>query len=70
VEDTLPPDQLPLEVPLLFFGERMQVHQCGITGPFECVKCVDDANTVMIPHGFDTNGAQIVDPVVMQPPAI
>jgi len=65
--DTLPQDQLPLEVPLLFFGERMQMHQCGITGTFEYMKCVDDANTVMITYGLDANGVQIVDPVVMQP---
>jgi len=48
--DALPPDQLPLEVPLLFFGERMQMHLHAVTGSFEYVKCVDDANTVVIPY--------------------
>jgi len=68
--DTLPLDQLPLEAPLLFFGERIQVHQCGITGSFKYVKCVNDDNTVLIPYGFETNGVQIVDPVVLQPPVL
>jgi len=48
----------------------MQVHQYSITGSFECVKCVDDANTIVTLYRFDTNGAQIVDPVVIQPPVL
>jgi len=68
--DTLSPDQLPLEVPLLFFGVQMQTHPCAVTGSFEHVKQVDDANTVMIPYGFDANRTQIIDPVVVQPPVL
>jgi len=34
------------------------------------MKQVDDANMVVIPHGLDTDGAQIVDLVVTQPPAL
>jgi len=35
--DTLPPDQLPLEVPFSFTDNRMQVHPCGMAGSFACV---------------------------------
>jgi len=38
--DTLPPDQLPLEAPLVFHSERMRVHHCGIVGSFEHVNCL------------------------------
>jgi len=65
--DTLPPDQLPLEVPLVLYGERMRVHQCGIVGSFEHVRKIDVAG---IPCGVDANGAQILDPVAMQPPVV
>jgi len=68
--DILPPDQLPLKVPLLFFGEWMQKHPYAITGSFDYMKCVDDANTIVIPYGLDANGAQIIDPVVIQPPVL
>jgi len=68
--DALPPDQLPLEAPLVFYGERMRMHQCGITGLFEYVKCLDDANRDVIPYGLDDEGAQIVDLAIMQPPVI
>ena len=54
----------------MFYGERMRVHQCGITGSFEYAKNINDANRVAIPYGLDDNRVQIVDPVVMQPPVI
>ena len=58
--DTLSPDQLPLEVPLLFFGKRMQTHPHAVTGSFECVKQVDDANTVVIPYEFDAKSSYVM----------
>jgi len=48
--DTLAPEQLPLEVPLLPFSERMHTHQHAVTGSFECVKKVNGANVIEIPH--------------------
>jgi len=69
-EDVLAPEQLPLEVPLLPFGERMHSHQHTVIGSFEHVKKVDDANTIEIPYGHDGNGVLITSPVVIQPPAI
>jgi len=68
--NTLPPDQLPLRVPLLFCGERMLAHPCHAPGSFDHVKKVDDVNAVVIPHGTDDNGKQIVDPPTMQSAAI
>ena len=58
--NTLPPDRLPLRVPLLFYGERMHTHPHVIVGSFDYVKKVDDANVVVIPYGVDDRGAQIV----------
>jgi len=68
--NTSPRDRLPLEAPLLFYAERMQTHPCVIVGSFNCVKKVNDANVVVIPHGHDANGAPIVDPAVTQTPVI
>jgi len=68
--NTLPPDWLPLRVTLLFCGERMHVHPCHTPGSFDCVKKVDDVNAVVISCGTDDNGNQIVDPPVMQTPAV
>jgi len=68
--DTLALEQLPLEVPLLLFGERMQPHQYAVVGSFEYVKKVNDANVIEIPYGRDGNGVQIADPVVVQLPDI
>jgi len=68
--DTLPPDQLLLEVPLLFYAERMQTHPYVVTGSFDYVKKVNNANAVVIPYGHDANGVPIVDPAVIQPPVI
>jgi len=45
----------------------VRMHPCGIAGSFAHVKCGDDANAVVIPHGVDDSGEQIVDPVEMQP---
>jgi len=68
--NTLPLDQLPLEVPLLFYAERMQTHPYVVTGSFNYVKKVADANAVVIPYGHDANGVPIVDPAVIQPPDV
>ena len=68
--ETLTPDRLPLEVPILLYAERMHTHPCAVTGSFEHVKKVDDAGAVEIPYGFDDRGAQLVDPTVMHPPVI
>jgi len=68
--NVLPPDQLPLRVPLLFYGERMRTHPYVAPGLFDYVKKVDDANVVVIPYEMDDNGAQLVDPPVMRSPAI
>jgi len=48
----------------------MQTHPCVVTGSFDYVKKVDDANAVVIPYGHDANGVPIVDPAVIQPPVI
>ena len=66
----LPPDQLPLRVPLLLYAKRMQTHPFVAMGSFDYVKKVDDANVVVIPYGHDADGVQIVDPPVIQPPVI
>jgi len=68
--NTLPPDRLPLRVPLLFYGKRMHTHPYHVPGSFDYAKKVDDTNTVVIPCGTDDNGNQIVDPPVTQTPAI
>jgi len=68
--NALPLDQLPLRVPLLFYGERMHTHPYVVPGSFDYVMKVDDANVVVIPYGIDDNGAQLVDPPVIQSPAI
>ena len=68
--NTLPPDRFPLRVPLLFCGERMHAHPYVIPGSFDYVKKVDDADVVVIPYGIDDKGAQLVDPPVIQSPAI
>jgi len=68
--NALPPDQLPLRVPLLLYAKQMQTHPYVVMGLFDYVKKVDDANVVVIPYGHDANGVQIVDPAVMQSPVI
>jgi len=68
--NTLPPDRVPLRVPLLFCGKRMLAHPCHTPGSFDYVKKVDGVNAVVIPCGTDDNGKQIVDPPAMQSPAI
>jgi len=54
----------------LFCAERMQTHPHVVMGSFDCVKKVNEANVVVIPHGHDANGAQIVDPVVTPTPVV
>jgi len=68
--ETLSPDRLPLEVPIILYGERMQTHPFAITGSFAYVKKVDDANAIEIPYGRDARGMWITDPVVIQPPIL
>jgi len=48
----------------------MHAHPCHVPGSFDHVKKVDDVDAVVIPHGTDDNGQQIVDPPVMQTPAV
>jgi len=68
--ETLPPDRLPLEVPVVLYAQRMQTHPYAITGSFAHVKKVDNTNAIEIPFGRDNNGAPITDPVIVQPPAL
>ena len=68
--DTLAPEDLPLEVPLLFFGQRTHTHSHAVTGSFEYVREINDANAVVIPYGYDPDGVQIVDLVVVPPPVM
>jgi len=68
--EMLLPDRLPLEVPIMLCGERMQTHPFAITGSFAHVKKVDNANAIEIPYGRDAGGMQITDPVVKQPPIL
>jgi len=67
---TLPPEQPPHRAPLLFFGEQMHAHPHHVPGSFSHVKKVDNASAVVIPCGEDDDGNQIVDPPVMQAPAV
>jgi len=48
----------------------MHTHPYVVPGSFDYVKKVDDVNVVVIPCGTDDNGTQLVDPPVMQSPAI
>jgi len=64
---TLSLDELPLEVPFVLTGDRMRLHSCGIAGSFECVKCVDANDVVLIPYGVDDTGAQIMKPPPLPP---
>ena len=54
--NTLPPDQLPLRVPLQLCSEHMHTHPHGIVGSFDFVKKVNEANAVVIPYGVDDRG--------------
>ena len=68
--NTLPPERLPLRVPLMFFGVPMHAHPYAMPGSFDYVKKVDDAGVVVIPYGNDDNGNPIIDPPVIQAPAV
>jgi len=57
-------------VPLLFCSKQIHAHPHHAPGSFDYVKKVDDVNAVVIPHGTDDHGNQIVDPPVTQTPAI
>jgi len=67
---TLPPERLPYRVPLLFYGGQMHAHPYHVPGSFNYVKKVDDAGVVVIPYGNGDDGNQLVDPPVIQTPAI
>jgi len=67
--NTLPRDWLPLRVPLQFYSERMHTHPHGIVGSFDFVKKVNEANAVVIAHGVDDRGIQIVEPPAIVMPA-
>jgi len=58
----LPDDELPLEVPLVFYGQRMRQHPHGMRGSFNHLQKVGDNGTVVIQHGRQSDGTQIVDP--------
>ena len=66
----LPLERLPHRVPLMFYGGQMHAHPFHVPGSFDYVKKVDDAGVVVIPYGNDDEGNQIVDPPVIQAPAI
>jgi len=67
--DTLPPDRLPLRLPLLFYGERMHAHPHATVGSFDYVKKVYEANVVVISYRVDERGVQIDDPPAIILPA-
>jgi len=67
--NALPPDRLPLRLPLLFYSDRMLAHPHVIVGSFDYVKKVNEANVVVIPYGVDDRGTQIVEPPVIVMPA-
>jgi len=48
----------------------MHVHPYHIPGSFDYVKKVDNAGVVVIPYGNDDDGNQLVDPPVIQAPAM
>jgi len=60
--NTLPDDQLPLEVPLIFYGQQMHLHPHDILGSFEYVQKDDDTGVVVIPYGRELDGTPIVKP--------
>jgi len=68
---TLSNDELPLEVPLVFFSGRAHQHPHGMVGSFEYLREVasDGTNRVRIPCGQESNGAQIVEPALTPAPA-
>jgi len=68
--NTLPPERLPLRVPLLFYDGQIHAHPHHVPGSFDYVKKVDNAGVVVIPYGNDDFGNPIVDPPVIQTPAI
>jgi len=59
---TLSDDKLPLEVPLVFYSQRVHQHTYGMIGSFEFLREVADngMDTVRIPYGRESNGTQIV----------
>jgi len=68
--ETLPPNRLPWEVPIVLYAGQMQTHPYAITGSFGHVKKVDDTNTIASPYGRDHSGALITNPVVTQLPVL
>jgi len=68
VAQMLPPEQLPVRVPLVFFGRQMITHPCAMPGSFDHVKKVDNAGMTLIPCGIDGYGNQTVDPPALQAP--
>jgi len=65
---TLPDDELPLEVPLVFYSRRIHQHPHGMRGLFEYLQKDDDDGAVVIPYGCALDGTQIVKPSVRPMP--
>jgi len=61
---TLSNDELPLEVPLVFFSGRIHQHPHGMIGSFEYLREVADDGTdrVRVPYGQESNRTPIVEP--------
>jgi len=59
----LPNNELPLEVPLVFFSGRLCVHPHGVAGSFDYVREENRPDgTTRLPYGQD-RGMQILEPV-------
>jgi len=67
--NTLSPDRPPLRAPLQFHSKLMHAHPHGTAGSFDFVKKVNEANAVVISHGVDNRGTQIVEPPAIVMPA-
>jgi len=65
---TLPDDQLPLELPLLIYGQRMHQHPHGMRGLIEYLQKDDDGGVVVMPYGREPDGTPIVEPPVRPVP--
>jgi len=64
----LPDDELPLEVPLMFYSQCIRQHPYGMRGSFEYLQKVADNGAVAIPYGRDSDGMQIVEPTAVPVP--
>jgi len=65
----LPDDKLPLDVPLVFCGQRIRQHPYGMRGLFAYLRKVAGDGAVVIPYGRESDGTQIVKPAQVPVPA-